>query len=312
MLQCHVTRKKRPGFTLIELLVVIAIIAVLIALLLPAVQQAREAARRTQCRNNLKQLGLAFHNYHDAHRIFMPYVVAPGIPACLNGAGVRNIPGYLFMLPYVDQTNLYNLVNFSLPTGITDMGGCGFGVAGDQGATISKKLDMFRCPTDISWLEPHATTGTHYGVTNGWRVSYAFIVRSHIDALATNYNNDGANIKTMWGINGACTINDIKDGTSNTLAMIETPFRKTHNPYGPWLHTWTYAQDIVPTVRGINSTAPSASPLVPHWMGAGSLHDGGCHAVLADGAVRFLSANMSNTVLGSLQTIFGREIVGEF
>src|SRR6187401_317053 len=94
---------QRRGFTLIELLVVIAIIAILISLLLPAVQQAREAARRTQCKNNLKQLGLAMHNYLDAHR---------RLPLCLNASN-KPISVHAYMLPYLDQTPLYSRIDFN-------------------------------------------------------------------------------------------------------------------------------------------------------------------------------------------------------
>jgi prepilin-type N-terminal cleavage/methylation domain-containing protein len=104
--------KVKRGFTLIELLVVIAIIAVLIALLLPAVQQAREAARRSQCKNNMKQLGLALHNYHDTHMVFPPGAINPGVnPGCSGNltyltncaANCRNIPFSLLILPFIDQ-----------------------------------------------------------------------------------------------------------------------------------------------------------------------------------------------------------------
>ena len=112
---------RNRGFTLIELLVVIAIIAVLIALLLPAVQQAREAARRSQCKNNLKQVGLALHNYHDSQRVFPPgqfdglgcYISGGGciVPAT-GGGGVNDICWMQMILPYIDQANLYNKLNF--------------------------------------------------------------------------------------------------------------------------------------------------------------------------------------------------------
>src|SRR5262245_60347417 len=102
---------RRRGFTLIELLVVIAIIAVLIALLLPAVQQAREAARRTQCRNNLKQIGLALHNYHDVFSIFPPGNLQIG--ECCNAD--NEITWAISILPYIEQTNLQNQYNFSRP-----------------------------------------------------------------------------------------------------------------------------------------------------------------------------------------------------
>lgn len=101
----------RPAFTLIELLVVIAIIAILIALLLPAVQQAREAARRTQCRNNLKQIGLALHNYLDAYTVFPPsYCAVPGVTTTVGGQWSM----LARVLPYVEQANLQGLVNWNL------------------------------------------------------------------------------------------------------------------------------------------------------------------------------------------------------
>ena len=102
--------RKRSGFTLIELLVVIAIIAILIALLLPAIQQAREAARRTQCRNNLKQLGLALHNYHDVYRMLPPgYRFKPNSP--IEAMGTANVS----LLPYLDQANLKDFADAEIP-----------------------------------------------------------------------------------------------------------------------------------------------------------------------------------------------------
>ena len=105
-------KMSKRGFTLIELLVVIAIIAILIALLLPAVQQAREAARRTQCKNNLKQLGIALHNYHDVHRVFPPSRLNVGfhggpVYATPRPARYKNATGWTLLLPFIEQGNLY-------------------------------------------------------------------------------------------------------------------------------------------------------------------------------------------------------------
>ena len=144
---------RRRGFTLIELLVVIAIIAVLIALLLPAVQQAREAARRTQCKNNLKQLGLALHNYHDVHNRF-PMECYWGLKA--GGAYLPYHHTWLSgVLPYIEQTALYNSIDFKLPAWN--------GTVGPR-PHVATQLPALLCPSD-GGLQP--VTGTHgVAITN--------------------------------------------------------------------------------------------------------------------------------------------------
>src|SRR5688572_27416461 len=114
-------RSKSSAFTLVELLVVIAIIGILVALLLPAVQAAREAARRMQCANNLKQFGLALHNYHDTFKVFPPALLNPGRPtnAVLVAnypEGVRNHTGWLFLLPFLEMTTVHSQINFNFAT----------------------------------------------------------------------------------------------------------------------------------------------------------------------------------------------------
>ncbi len=149
------TKLVRCGFTLIELLVVIAIIAILIALLLPAVQQAREAARRTQCKNNLKQLGLALHNYHDVMKQFPPgFVDQLSSAATASGAAVAattqdgNWGWGSYTLPYIDQAPLYNLLNVGNRTLLQAANDTTNG--GRRG--LQTPLEAFRCPSDTAPL----------------------------------------------------------------------------------------------------------------------------------------------------------------
>ena len=147
--------RKARGFTLIELLVVIAIIAILIALLLPAVQQAREAARRTQCKNNLKQLGLAFHNYHDVTKTF-PYGWELGQNLHLSSWG-------LMLLPYLDQAPLYNQFNTSLPA-INEANAVGFqtpAILAQNLQVIKTPLTVFMCPSAAVPLTLHNLSLIH-------------------------------------------------------------------------------------------------------------------------------------------------------
>jgi len=153
----NATRSRR-GFTLIELLVVIAIIAVLVALLLPAVQQACEAARRSTCKNKLKQLGLALHNYHDTHSVF-PFA---GSSVSLGGNAsadpIKNTSGLSMLLPFLDQAPLYNNLDFNIASGDRDAGTGTVLVSagGTNDQWVSEKLDIFLCPSDdgILFIRP--------------------------------------------------------------------------------------------------------------------------------------------------------------
>lgn len=174
------------GFTLIELLVVIAIIAILIALLLPAVQQAREAARRTQCKNNLKQLGLALHNYHDTHSKF------PLGQSWIEGASSWHGHGvFVDLLPYIDQAPLYNqwVMTVSYDNG--------------QNQTARRtKLAAYKCPSDLAY--PGAEPGVNYAGCGGASVNI--------------WNNDSNGVFPKRVSAG---IRDILDGTSNVIAFSE-------------------------------------------------------------------------------------------
>ncbi len=146
---CRLGVRPQRGFTLIELLVVIAIIAILIALLLPAVQQAREAARRSQCKNNLKQLGLAMHNYHDTHRVFPPAAALP------SGVTVDRYAWSVFLLPFADQAPLYNAI---APNGSAVPS------ATANSNRLRTVLSVYKCPSDVG--SPINPNFSNYGSSN--------------------------------------------------------------------------------------------------------------------------------------------------
>ncbi len=217
MVQILKARPSKKGFTLIELLVVIAIIAILIALLLPAVQQAREAARRTQCKNNLKQLGLALHNYHD---VFNGFALGMG-GTRWNGGGTGNwgrLNGLVPLLPYIEQANLYNQISSTLPGGPVN----GFWPAmGPEPWETGYRpwrtqVAAFLCPSDEkpdqSWnggRRPIAKT--NYGFNYG-------------DSIAFNGDGEGnawTPTRGMFSPYKSYGFSDCTDGSSNTLLMAE-------------------------------------------------------------------------------------------
>jgi prepilin-type N-terminal cleavage/methylation domain-containing protein/prepilin-type processing-associated H-X9-DG protein len=210
-------RRSRRGFTLIELLVVIAIIAVLISLLLPAVQSAREAARRAQCTNNLKQIGLAMHNYHTANNTFPPgtaasYNTLNGNTACIAGMGWS---AQSLMLSYLEQAPLYNAANFSLDPIQANSGN------GANTTAVYTRLAAFICPSDNN--AGLQTGGTGSPLLNNYYASEG----------TTDYSNAGTNNNPPPNCNGGTGstglfyyaisygIQQITDGTSNTVAFSE-------------------------------------------------------------------------------------------
>ena len=319
--------KRKRGLTLIELLVVIAIIAILIALLLPAVQQAREAAHRSTCKNNLKQIGLAIHNYHDTHNVLPPKVVMPGVTdtAAVHGVDssgnpldpaltIRNITGHLLLLPYLDQANIYNKLNFSIPMGPSSYSGSNPVMTGNTNPTNTDvELPVFVCPSDVPNPVPNVSSGA-YARINGKRTSYAFAVHTYDNNFRVNYTSSNTAAKGAFGTNGAAIINHIKDGTSNTMFMCETPLRKTSSSYGPLWNQWTYTQGIAPGAYGINVNYVSGTTQYDYVYAfrAGSAHVGGMHILMGDGAVRFISENVDLATVRALVSIDGGEIVSEF
>jgi prepilin-type N-terminal cleavage/methylation domain-containing protein len=304
---------RRRAFTLVELLVVIAIIGILVALLLPAVQQAREAARRTQCKNNLKQIGLAMHNYDGTHRVFPPSSTSG------FGRGVWNYPGSgpadprihlhsfaSLILPYLEAANLKDQINYNVSALDT------------ANRTIaSQVLPFYRCPSYAGQM--FSTDGLY--VT---RVGFnRFAIRNYVAVGA----------KTVVGLSGAVaaegvmfpgsstTFRDITDGTSNTIMIAETKEDKaavwidgtSASVAARWLGSPpTFAGHTV----SINYQPYFPGGLFPNSIGQNwgpsSYHEGGAQHLLCDGSVRFLGETMDVLVYDALTSRNGGEVVSDF
>lgn len=315
--------KRRRGFTLIELLVVIAIIAILIALLLPAVQQAREAARRTQCKNNLKQLGLALHNYHDVFGVFVfrkgGHISYPGGTGDDRGNANR-LSGYMALMPYLDQAPLFNMVQAGNPPAIPPGGPVGWSGWGPWNVVIPGLL----CPSDGLFIRKERTTNYMFNIGDTNRGS-----------------RDSRIVRGLFGYQTSLGLRDCIDGTSNTIMIGE----RIRNDFGvmtvagnnsplvnaSMAQSWTgnvpatcltmtlgnrWAQGTEVKARAgtslwdgqsercglttilppngpscaddANVNADSVNPMVT----ASSFHTGGVQVLLADGAVRFISDNI--------------------
>ena len=308
------SRKQRfkRGFTLIELLVVIAIIAILIALLLPAVQQAREAARRSSCKNNLKQWGIALANYHDTYRQFPASCLNPGADLSASfvpQGGIRNFTGYLFLLPYVDQAPLYKKINFSQATGAADWQSRGGG--GYQSILNNVSIPIQYCPSDTFYSNPNSYSGGSkmYLAQQFTRVNYGFVheTTEYSSSAGKHWRNNTSSARSAFGINQSASYRDISDGPSNTFLMIETPQKKASRLYGPFLQGYTHTHFITPYNRGINEHYKGND--YPYAWGAGSRHVGGCHALMGDSRVIFISENVNRNLLRAMESIAGNETI---
>jgi prepilin-type N-terminal cleavage/methylation domain-containing protein len=290
---------RRTGFTLIELLVVIAIIAVLIALLLPAVQQAREAARRTQCKNNLKQIGLALHNYHDTHLVFPPGSLDQ------RDSPTSNMLSFLvFILPFLEQDSLYQQFNFSL------------GRDGNN-ALARFRIPAYLCPS--SPVELRARNGaqdpdfsvsgngyvSHYHGILGPKGTNPFTGQEYgrVGPANPDTGHGGRATQGMMQANGRLGIRDATDGTSNTFIVGEISWNGALTHYRIWLEgciggtapgNTTWCSNLANIRYPINLISRELSPdgNLSNDVSFGSQHTGGTHFLMTDGSVHFVSENI--------------------
>ncbi|WP_437192744.1 DUF1559 family PulG-like putative transporter [Planctomicrobium sp. SH527] len=337
-------RAHQRGFTLIELLVVIAIIAILVALLLPAVQQAREAARRSQCKNNMKQIGLALHNYHDVYNLLPAGSLGPTVH---QTSGIKNsINWRVSILPYLEQSTVYNQLNFSASFAAGRTAADAY-----QGNRVLSGLvvDAFRCPSsalptfptdytnrdgeNILFYNPGQGMGIHYIAISGAAPNFSW-------TQTTGYVDCGGGWSCSTGampVNMSFGFSRLTDGLSNTILIAEQSGLVdgedlTSNYYGGW-HGARRLYDInspscqsggtrdswqagVTCVRWLpNSSmihkASSGRPYNNNTI-LNSFHTGGIHVVLGDGSVRFVSDNVDFQTFKKLAMKDDGQVIGEY
>lgn len=298
----------RRAFTIIELLVVIAIIGILVALLLPAVQQARESARQTTCRNNLKQIGLALHNYNGAHRTLPPSSTSDVEQGgWITDPTTRHIHSWSsLILPYIDQQTLYNQVNFN----VSSMAAANLPIA-------EMLPPIYRCPSysgmkfseDQNYLRFSARCAiTNYAAMGSTDVGHLYGANSGL------LMPDG----TMYPLSHT-RIEDIRDGTGQTILTCETRESKMM----VWMDGGTAAlvarpyDDGNPPTYGLRRASLNFRPYFSYSnptseYGPSSQHAGGAYHLLADGSVRFITDTINERVYAALATPAGKDAVESF
>ena len=325
---------KLSAFTLIELLVVIAIIAILIALLLPAVQQAREAARRSQCKGNLKQLGLALANYESTAKrypINRTYRAAyDGGPLAdpLTSAAAHvdygSIGWTAMILPYLDQAPLYKKIEFKPGTG-------SFGIVNNPNNDAVRRtiLPALMCPSNPqpalvtgqsgqadSWGDGIDGGRSDYMGNMGWMnaghrdcpfVGYGGEDWSHANTLSQEPINGNNGV---FGAQGSIAIAQITDGTSGTVALMESHhWIEREDPTRYWADSMWFGPYMIHSLKMPINTDPNSDFRCNQWS---STHKGGAHCLMADGTVRFANQTMHQNVRKSIATRGKGETLGEF
>ena len=295
----HGDRPPLHGFTLVELLVVITIIAGLIALLLPAVQAAREAARRTQCAGNLKQIGLALQAYHDVHDAFPP-------GAILGGALNSKMGIHVLLLPYLEQTTLFERFDFSQI------------VTSTANAELGRiNIPVFSCPSNTENVMDPVNTFHKWRTTNYFGVMGAGADSGHIvkgGSTCGDYYTDG-----VFYPLSRTRLEDIKDGASNTLAFGERLYELRGWTLSGYASGSDYCVFPVKNVHWpVNSdpkkvcyrNCPSGQTCLFNDVFFGSRHPGGAYFSLADGSVHFVAETIDLQTYRTLATIAGGELIG--
>jgi prepilin-type N-terminal cleavage/methylation domain-containing protein len=290
-------RRRGPaGFTLIELLVVIAIIAILIGLLLPAVQKVREAAARTKCQNNLKQLALGLHNYHDARGV-LPYL--------RSGGGQNRHTWTLLMMPFIEQGNIYQ--TFLTPiTGVNMTDGFNNQAVTDPTITAARQsvVSILLCPSRhaLGDLVPIDTGSAITGQPIDYSASVGDSTTKPTNGVFTLWNNPSNNVPAA--AKAALKITDIPDGTSNTIMLGEKHI-PTALLLDPIVDCVAYSAGMQDSFcRAGGPTKPLAIALdTPKNNQFGSWHSGVVEFAFADGSIHGLNTGVSGTVLGYLTNV---------
>ena len=312
-------RRLKHGFTLVELLVVIAIIGILIALLLPAVQAAREAARRMQCANNFKQVGIGMHGYSNAVGTFPMGVAVWDTPStCSAPSDPANsyYPGFgwaTFLLPYIEDAATYDRFKFFVPN-------YSYPPNFQAAATF---VTAYLCPSDAQGRELVSCCSNK---KNGADEAED-LAKTNMSGVADSRNwtcdqrfprRDGDG---MLFSHPGVRVSEVSDGTSNTLFVGENPGGGNGTHLGQFWVTWNVMStqngiNLPLRLQGYNSSLPGASgssanalgnPWSPDTYGFGSHHPGGCHFLLVDGSVHFFSEIVSQHTLDAMATRAGGE-----